>query len=117
MLADYVGILVICAAGALLIAAMLAAHLLLRPKRDLREQTSTSTTGEREMTPPDSPTVERLFLLAVLFVVFEIAAMLLYPWAAVFTEVSWFGYGAILVFSLPLGVGLFYQWLKGGLEW
>ena len=56
-------------------------------------------------------------MVAILFVVFDVEAIFFYPWAAVFQELSWFGYWAILVFTLPLAVGLIYEWMKGGLDW
>ena len=56
-------------------------------------------------------------MVAILFVVFDVEAIFFYPWAATFMELSWFGYLAILVFTVPLAVGLIYEWMKGGLEW
>ena len=56
-------------------------------------------------------------MVAILFVVFDVEAIFFYPWAAVSLELGWFGYGAIVVFTIPLAVGLFYEWMKGGLEW
>jgi NADH:ubiquinone oxidoreductase subunit 3 (subunit A) len=56
-------------------------------------------------------------MVAILFVVFDVEAIFFYPWAAVFTELSWPGYWAILIFTVPLAVGLIYEWMKGGLEW
>ena len=59
----------------------------------------------------------KFYLTAILFVVFDVEAIFFYPWAAVFGELGWFAYGAILVFTVPLAVGLVYEWMKGGLEW
>ena len=44
-------------------------------------------------------------------------AIFFYPWGAVFQELSWFGFGAMFVFTIPLAIGLIYEWMKGGLEW
>ena len=39
------------------------------------------------------------------------------PWGALFRELGWFGFGAMTVFTVPLVVGLLYEWRKGALEW
>ena len=59
----------------------------------------------------------QFFLIAILFVVFDVEAIFFYPWGAVFTELGWYGYVAMFVFTIPLAVGLFYEYMKGGLEW
>ena len=55
--------------------------------------------------------------VAILFIVFDVEAIFFYPWAANFYDLSWFGFGAIAVFTVPLVVGLVFEWMKGGLEW
>jgi NADH-quinone oxidoreductase subunit A len=59
----------------------------------------------------------KFYLVAILFVVFDVEAVFFYPWGAVFTDLRWFGFGAMFVFAVPLVVGLAYEWMKGGLEW
>jgi NADH-quinone oxidoreductase subunit A len=56
-------------------------------------------------------------MVAILFVVFDVEAIFFYPWGAVFQELGWFGFGTMLTFTIPLAVGLIYEWMKGGLEW
>ena len=57
------------------------------------------------------------YLVAILFIIFDVEAIYFYPWAAVFHELSWYGLGAMTVFTIPLVVGFVYEWMKGGLEW
>ncbi len=57
------------------------------------------------------------FLTAIMFVVFDIEAVFLYPWAAVFRELGWFGLTEMLAFMLILGVTLVYALKKGAFEW
>jgi NADH-quinone oxidoreductase subunit A len=52
-----------------------------------------------------------------LLVGFDVEAIFFYPWAATFMELSWFGFAGIAVFTVPLAVGLVYEWMKGGLDW
>ena len=59
----------------------------------------------------------RFFLVAIMFVVFDIEAVFLYPWAAMFRELGWFGLMEMLVFMLVLGVTLVYALKKGAFEW
>jgi NADH-quinone oxidoreductase subunit A len=117
MLAEYSGILVILVIGAILVGAMLGVHLLLGPKREFAEKQEPFECGERQIVSPRQRYAVKFYMVAILFVVFDVEAIFFYPWAAVFRELSWFGYGAIVVFTVPLAVGLAYEWMKGGLEW
>ncbi len=59
----------------------------------------------------------RFYLVAMLFILFDIEVIFLYPWAVVFKELGWFGFFEMLTFMLVLGVGLIYVWRKGVLNW
>ena len=117
MLAGYTGILVILIVGTALIGAMLGVHLLLGPRRKFAEKLEPFECGEKQIVSPRQRYAVKFYMVAILFVVFDVEAIFFYPWAAVFQELSWFGYWAILVFTLPLAVGLVYEWMKGGLDW
>ena len=117
MLAGYTGILVILIVGTALIGAMLGVHLLLGPRRKFAEKLEPFECGEKQIVSPRQRYAVKFYMVAILFVVFDVEAIFFYPWAAVFQELSWFGYWAILVFTLPLAVGLIYEWMKGGLDW
>jgi NADH-quinone oxidoreductase subunit A len=107
MLAEYTGVLVILAVGMLLVGGMLVVHLLLGPRRRFPEKQEPFECGEKQLMSPRQRYAVKFYMVAILF----------YPWAAVFTELSWFGFTAILVFTVPLAVGFVYEWMKGGLEW
>ena len=117
MLAGYTGILVILIVGTVLLGAMLGVHLLLGPRRKFAEKLEPFECGEKQIVSPRQRYAVKFYMVAILFVVFDVEAIFFYPWAAVFQELSWFGYWAILVFTLPLAVGLVYEWMKGGLDW
>jgi NADH-quinone oxidoreductase subunit A len=117
MLAEYTGVLVILAVGTILVGAMLGVHLLLGPRRRFPEKQEPFECGEKQLVSPRQRYAVKFYMVAILFVVFDVEAIFFYPWAAVFTKLSWFGFGAILVFTVPLAVGLVYEWMKGGLEW
>ena len=59
----------------------------------------------------------KFYLTAILFVVFDIEAVFLYPWAARFRELGWFGLVEMVLFLGVLGATLLYAWKKGALEW
>ena len=59
----------------------------------------------------------RFYLTAILFIVFDVEVVFLYPWAVVFQQFKLFGLAAMGTFLIILLVGYFYAWKKGGLEW
>jgi NADH-quinone oxidoreductase subunit A len=59
----------------------------------------------------------RYYLIALVFVVFDVEVLFLYPWAVAFREVGIAGFVAATIFLLLLVVGLAYDWVKKGLEW
>jgi NADH-quinone oxidoreductase subunit A len=59
----------------------------------------------------------RFYMTAILFIVFDVEVVFLYPWALLFRELGLFGFFEMLTFLAVLGVGLLYAWKKGALEW
>lgn len=59
----------------------------------------------------------KFYLVAVLFIIFDIEIIFLFPWAVIFQDLGWFGFFEMAAFVLVLGLGLAYVWLKGALEW
>jgi len=59
----------------------------------------------------------KFYLVAMLFIVFDIEAIFLYPWAVVFRELKMFGFVEMLVFVILIMSGFFYIWKKGALDW
>lgn len=59
----------------------------------------------------------KFYLTAILFVVFDIEAVFLFPWAAMFRDLGMFGFIEMMAFLVILGVTLMYAWKKGALEW
>ena len=59
----------------------------------------------------------RYYLVAILFILFDLEIAFLFPWAVVFRELGWFGFWAMMVFLAILVVGFIYEWKKGALEW
>jgi len=59
----------------------------------------------------------RYYLVAILFILFDLEIAFLFPWAVVLKEIGGFGFVAMLVFLAILVVGFIYEWMKGALEW
>lgn len=59
----------------------------------------------------------RFYLVAILFIIFDLEVAFLFPWAASFKEVGIFGFWSMMAFLAVLTVGFIYEWRKGALEW
>lgn len=59
----------------------------------------------------------KFYVVALLFIVFDIEAVFFYPWAVLFQDMAWYGVAIMGVFVIPLVVGLVYEWKKGALDW
>ena len=117
MLAEYTGVLVILAVAIVMAGAMVGIHLLVGPRREVGSKREPFECGESPIVSPRRRLAVKFYMVAILFVIFDVEAIYFYPWGAVFRELGWFGFGAMAVFTVPLMVGLFYEWMKGGLEW
>ena len=117
MLAEFTRVLLILVIALVVVGAMLGIHLLVGPRRVFDEKQEPFECGEQQIVSPHQRYAVKFYMVAILFVVFDVEAIFFYPWGAVFQELGWFGFGAITVFTIPLAVGLIYEWMKGGLEW
>ena len=59
----------------------------------------------------------RFYLVAILFIIFDLEVAFLFPWAVAFKEIGWFGMWSMMAFLGVLTVGFVYEWKKGALEW
>jgi NADH-quinone oxidoreductase subunit A len=59
----------------------------------------------------------RFYLVAILFIIFDLEVAFLFPWAIVFRQVGHFGFWAMMIFLGVLTIGFIYEWKKGALEW
>jgi NADH:ubiquinone oxidoreductase subunit 3 (subunit A) len=90
---------------------------LIRPRRVSEEKLTTYECGEN---PEGSAWVQfniRFYVFALIFIVFDVEAVFLFPWAAVFRDLGMLAFVEGLVFIGILVVALAYVWLKGDLEW
>ncbi len=59
----------------------------------------------------------RFYLVAILFIIFDIEAAYLFPWAVTLDQIGWAGWASMMIFLLELALGFAYAWKKGALEW
>ena len=59
----------------------------------------------------------RFYLVAILFIIFDLEAAFLFPWAVSLEEIGWAGWATMMVFLAELSLGLVYAWKKGALDW
>lgn len=117
MMPEYLGVLLlfIMAVGA--IAGMMIATSIVGPKKIFADKIEPFECGESPIVSPKQRFSVKFYVVAVLFLLFDIEVVFLYPWAALFRKLGLFGYIEMLIFILILGIGLLYVWKKGALEW
>lgn len=59
----------------------------------------------------------RFYLVAILFIIFDLETAFFFPWALVLRQISWFGFFAMMIFLGLLVIGFIYEWKRGALEW
>ncbi|GAB2736009.1 NADH-quinone oxidoreductase subunit A [Nocardioides pakistanensis] len=114
---DYLPLLVMLVAGALLVVAMFAANRLLRPTHPTREKLLTYECGVDPVGEGWAQHHVRYYVFAYLYVIFAVDAIFLFPWATVFDGLGWVSVGEMGVFIGFIAVGLVYAWRKGVLTW
>jgi len=100
-------------------ATMIALSFLLpgRPRARTRQQGIPFESGVSTGPPPEQRFTISFYLTAMLFIVFDIEIVFLYPLAVVLHQLAWFGFFELLFFVVILGVAYVYIWRKGALEW
>lgn len=89
----------------------------LGPSRIRKSKSAPYECGVPELANTRQPFNVRFFVVAVLFIVFDVELILVVPWATVFKYTGAVGFIGMMVFLVVLVVGLVYEWRKGALEW
>ena len=117
MTESYLGIVILGAVGILNAVLIIGLSQLVGSTRPSAVKSSPYESGM----PPLGGTRERIsvnfYIVAMLFIVFDIETIFLLPWAVVFRDLALGGFLAMVIFLGVLGVGLVYAWKKGALEW
>jgi NADH-quinone oxidoreductase subunit A len=106
------GILAVIIAAALIIISYVLGKRVRNSVKDMPYESGIRPTGDAR-----GRFSVKFYLVAMLFILFDIEAIFLYPWAVVYRELKWFGFVEMLVFVVLILSGFFYIWKKGALEW
>ena len=117
MLENYLPILIFIIIGFGFGCIPIIAGSLLGPRKPDNEKLSSFECGFEPFEDARMRFDVRFYLLAILFIIFDLEIAFLYPWAVVFEELSMFGVIAMGIFLLELVFGFIYIWKKGALEW
>ena len=117
MLQDYlpIAVLILIATG-FAVAVVIVGHLF-GPKRPTEAKLATYESGMKPIGPGTRRFPVRFYLVAVLFILFDIEVVFFLPWAVTFRQLGVFGLIEMFVFILILLVGYAYAWKKGALDW
>ena len=114
---DWVYVWLFIVAGAALVVVILLFSKLINPSHPTPEKLSTYECGIPPVGNPWAPFAVLYYVFALLFLVFDVEAVFLFPWAIVFRPLGTSGFVEMLLFIAVLGIGLLYAWRKGALEW
>ena len=111
----YIGLFI--AAGGALVVLILLFSKLVNPEHLTPEKLASYECGIPPVGRPWSPFAVRYFVFGLLFLVFDVEAVFLFPWTLVFRGLGTAGFVDMVIFVAVLGFGLVYAWRKGALEW
>jgi NADH-quinone oxidoreductase subunit A len=96
---------------------LLMLNLIIGPSKPSEAKSAPYESGVPDVSPVQARFTPRFYMVAMLFVVFDIEAVFIFPWAVSFDALGRYGFVAMMVFILLLLEGYIYAWKKGALEW
>ena len=117
MLEGYLPILVFLVVGAVVGIVPLALGMAVGPRKPDAAKNSPYECGFPAFEDPRSQFDVRFYLVAILFIIFDLEAAFLFPWAVSLKEIGWAGWLTMMGFIFELVLGLVYAWKKGALDW
>ena len=117
MLAEYFPILLFILVGLAVGVAPMALGALLGPHRPDPAKLSPYECGFEAFEDARMKFDVRYYLVAILFILFDLEIAFLFPWAVVLNEIGFAGFLSMMLFLAILTVGFAYEWMKGALEW
>ncbi len=117
LLAEYLPVLIFLGIAIGLAAAILGTSYLVAPQRPDAEKLSAYECGFDAFSDARGRFDVRFYLVAILFIIFDLEVAFLFPWATSLRAIGAFGFWSMVVFLGVLTVGFVYEWRKGALEW
>lgn len=117
MLVEYIPIAILLIVTTVITVLLIAVGVVFGPKRKSFRKMSPYESGMMPIGPGTRRMSIRFYLVAVLFILFDVEVIFFYPWAVNFRALGLFGFIEMLIFVGILLVGYVYVWKKGALEW
>lgn len=117
LLANYFPILVFLAIAAGIAVAMVGGSVLAARQKPYAEKVSAYECGFEPFDDTRRRFDVRFYLVAILFIIFDLEVAFLFPWAVVLGDIGWLGFLSMMGFLAVLTVGFIYEWRKGALDW
>jgi NADH-quinone oxidoreductase subunit A len=117
ILQDYLPLVVFIGVAAAIGLALLIAPFLVAFQQPDPEKLSAYECGFNAFDDARMKFDVRFYLVAILFIIFDLEVAFLFPWAVAFGDLGLFGYWSMMVFLAVLTIGFIYEWKKGALEW
>jgi NADH-quinone oxidoreductase subunit A len=116
-LAEYFPILVFIGIAGVIAVAMLVPPLIIAPRKPYAEKLSPYECGFEPFQDARHPFDVRFYLVAILFIIFDLEVAFLFPWAVSLSQIGLFGFVSMMGFLGVLTIGFVYEWRKGALDW
>ena len=117
MLENYLPVLIFIVIGSVVGGVMIGLGFVLSPNRPDSEKNSPYECGFEAFEDTRMKFDVRYYLVAILFIIFDLEIAFLFPWAVVLDQIGLVGFWAMMIFLGVLVVGFIYEWKKGALEW
>jgi len=117
LLLDYLPLAVFIGVALLIGAALMIAPFVVAVRNPDPEKVSAYECGFNAFDDARMKFDVRFYLVSILFIIFDLEVVFLFPWAVAFGDVGAFGFWSMLAFLAVLTVGFIYEWKKGALEW
>ena len=117
MLTEFGRVFIFFLIGVVFVAAGLAVAWLIRPHRWYPEKLTTYECGEAPVGDAIIKFNIRFYVVALIFLIFDVEVVFLFPWAVVFQKLGMFAFLEMMIFLAILLIGYAYVWVKGDLEW
>ena len=117
MLTEYLPVLLFLLFSIIFSHGVLSLSFIVSPKKPSNEKLSPYECGFEPFDDARTKFDIRFYLVALLFIIFDLEVAFLFPWAISLKNIGLFGYTSMMIFLIILTIGFIYEWKKGALEW
>ncbi len=116
-MSDYIPVIVTLSIGALIVGVMTSLNRIIGPRATNPVKEEVFECGNPSTGTAWARWSIKFYLVAILFIVFDVEVVFMYPWAVIYRELGIFGFVEMMIFIVILAVGYMYAWRKGALQW